>query len=324
MGWFSKILRTRTEDWIFAPLGALNPILDPESWYLNVWLRSMRIVNVRSGLSKFYGTVHSYASLLHLNRGRAEFQTVTTPNMLKDQDAKNLDRVISFNHRLLGPVPYRGQDLEIEIGLFSIKSSELAGPFIDVLERMSNAAGVSYVSSAMPFVAPLKDGINLLIGGADSTILEVGLSTTFEEVRTGTYCVIRAPKGSIDPTGLRLDTDQRLVDSSGTPITDHPYLVFSIEASDRRDDWFLVPELAKAYQDLKEVAEKGQTSEATDAFAVFRRISLTSPELLRADAKRLVDNVGNQIEEVLKPPRRFLGPPMSTRLPDLNKIPLYE
>src|SRR5215467_11995230 len=102
MGWWSRIWKQRAETWTVESLAA-NQVPDniaqesitAEQDYIRIFLRSMRIVNIRKGLSKFYGTVHSYTSVPHLSGSKAEFNVLTTPSKLKDIDAKSVDRVIS-------------------------------------------------------------------------------------------------------------------------------------------------------------------------------------------------------------------------------------
>ncbi len=78
---WNKILRARTQDWTFVPFrpeqtpnGLENRKIEPNTSYLSAFLHSMRIVNVRKGLAKFFGTVHSSISLLCEGKWLAEFQ----------------------------------------------------------------------------------------------------------------------------------------------------------------------------------------------------------------------------------------------------------
>jgi hypothetical protein len=165
MGILAELFRPVASDYTYGSLpSASQEALQAEGAYVSIFLRSVRIVNVRKGWNKFYPVVHSYISLPHLSGKVAEFQAVTSPSHLAELDADHLDRVINLNHRLLGPVPYRGGDLTCEIGLFSVKSSDLAKPFLGVLETMASVAGVSYAALAQPFIAPLKKGVELLTG----------------------------------------------------------------------------------------------------------------------------------------------------------------
>jgi hypothetical protein len=331
MGWWTSVWIQRAQHWTYAPLEPQQvpdhlqhePIPANQA-YVSIFLRSMRVVNVRRGIKKFYGAVHSYISLPHLSQApnqKAQFHHLTTPSNLKDVDASHIDRVITVNERLLGPVPYRGGDLELEVGLFSVKSVDLAGPFLSVLEGLSSAANVSFVNMARPFVDPLLQGLNLLVGAQGDAILEVGLSRTFDKPKTGYFLIMRAPLGAVPVANLRVqDEDYALFDATGCPLDRHPYMVISIEVSQQREDWFSVPELASAYKELQKDVEEGRVKATKNSQAVFNRIALTSPDLLQEDAKRIVEEVD-----------KFLKEGLSTRtaagrfsLPDLDEIKIYE
>jgi hypothetical protein len=326
MGWWNAIWKTQAENWTYVeldPRQVSQPIpfqeIQPDTGYLSIVLQSMRIVNVRRGISKFYGAVHSWISVPNIAQGTAQFQVLTTPSELKNIDAANLDRVISMDQRLLGPVPYRGGDLGLEIGLFSIKSADLAGPYLNLLEDISKVAGVSYVSAAMPFVEPIKTGINLLAGADKDSILEVGHSRASLPPRTGYFAVIRAPRGSIDTSQLRLADDRRL-EIAGTAIRNYPYIVWSLELTPHRSDWFLIPELQKAYADLRVAVQTGRSEVVDDSFAAFRRLALTSPDLLFEDAGVVAKKVEQQVKDIVTPTQTALAPGKEQNLPDLHNI----
>jgi hypothetical protein len=299
-------MRQKAETWTYlelsgeqVPTKADHAAIAPNEAYLTLTLRSLRIVDVRKALKRFYGAVHSWSSVAHVGTGRAEFEVVTTPADLRDADAEHLDRVIAMDRPLLGPVPYRGGGLDLELGLFSVMSQDLAGPFLDVLEGMSKAAGVTFVSAARPFIAPLTQGISLLTGSTRNTTLEIGIAKNWEPT-TGYYAIIRAPRGLIPPQDVRVADDQHLVDSGGNVLGTYPYVVFSIDASRDRPNWFEIPELKDAYAELNAEVSRGKVQDAEQAFAVFRRKTLTSPDLLFADARVITDKVDAQVKEVLR------------------------
>ena len=328
MGWWSSIWKKRAETWTVESLDA-NQVPDKiahepiaaEQTYIRIFLRSMRIVNVRNGLSKFYGTVHSYTAVPHLSGTKAEFNVLTTPSKLKDIDAKSVDRVISLNQPLLGPIPYRGGDVEIEVGLFSIKSADLAGPYLSVLEKMSNVAGVSYFSLALPFVEPLKEGVNLLVGAQQDSTLEIGLAQTFSKPETGYFVVIGAPKGTFKVSDLVVQKDYQLADQKGKALVDYPYMVICVEASARREDWYLIPELAAAYKDLQAQVKTGKLDRVEESFSVFRRMTLTSPDLLDNDADKIVSQIETRIKNALGPTRTSAA--KKPTLPALKTVRIY-
>jgi len=308
-GWWRPIWFSQAEDWVFGYLEpsqilAKLPKLEqtevkPNSAYLSIFLQSMRVVNVRKGLTKFYGTVHSFISLPHISGKQAKFHVLTTPADLSDIDAKNVDRVLKMNHRLLGPIPYRGGDLNIEIGLFSIKSADLAQPFLNVLGSMSKAAGVAYINIALPFVQPLLDGVNQLTGADGDSILEIGLAKTFPKVKTGTLVVMRAPKDSIKLKDLHLDEDYRLLDADKKPVKDYPYIVLAIESDPKRDNWFEIPELSQSYGEIQSALRTGKYDETIDCLTVFKRVAITCPDLQDKHARNLIKEVEKEVNQKL-------------------------
>jgi hypothetical protein len=205
-----------------------------------------------------------------------------------------------MDRRLVGPVPYRGGDVDVELGLFSIKEADLVLPFLQLLESMSKAAGVTFVSAALPFAGPIAQGIGLLAGSDQNSILEVGLSTSYGQLTTGYFAVIRAPKSALAIGHLRVDEDKKLVDDlTGRPVADYPYVVFSIEGSTERDDWFEIPDISAAYNRLRNtVLHARGKQEIDDAFTDFSLTMRCSPDLLSADAKSLVQKVQDETYSV--------------------------
>lgn len=328
MGWWKQIFRTRAEDWTYGQLtpaqvrdGKPSREIKAEAEYISAFVHSLRVCDVRRGVSKFYGTVHSLASVPPSQLGeRAEFHALTTPEGLRNLDAKNVDRVVTLDRRILGPVPYRGGDLEIELGLFSVKSADLADPFLSVLEDLSSLAGVAFVAAAKPFAEPLKRGIGLLTNSADASILEIGLAKTYNPVKTGYFVVMRAPRGRIPLDSLSLDEDGRLL-ADEAAVKDYPYVVISIEGSPERPDWRLIPEVAHAYGELERAVAKQDMNDARDALSAFKVAVNWSPDLLGADSERIYQLVASLTGKTLDAVQTAVSPE-APRLPRLDELDL--
>lgn len=329
MGWLQDIFRSRTKDWFYSPLPVENTpgtvevkTLTPNEEYLNIMLKSMRIVDVRKGLSKFYATVHSHIEISHLSGQAASFNYVTTPGDLEKLDGSKVDRVVNLNRRLLGPVPYRGADVKVQVGLFSIKEENLAAPFINLLSGMSSLGGVSFISAALPYVKPLEDGVALLTGSDDDTILEIGINTEMDKIQTGYFVVIRADKKNMKASDLIIDkNDFRLVGKDGKPIEDYPYMVFEISSSKNRDDWFNIPDVSASYNKLQADVQKANFNDASESLKAFKRIVYTSPDLLFKDGKIIYEKVEAEVSEILKAIQTSAA--KEFRLKDLSEFQLY-
>jgi hypothetical protein len=333
MGWWDGVWKAQAEDWVYGwlgpeqvPAGTPSANVEQDAAYLNIFLKSARIVNVREGLRTFYGAVHSFTRLPQRSTNTAEFNVVTTPSELKNVDAGGIDRVIQINQRLLGPVPYVGGDLEIEIGLFSVAASNLAAPYLTLLESLSKTAGVSFISSAIPLAGPILEGVKLLTGSDRDVRLEIGLSITDPEPRQG-YCIaMRAPKDAVKLAELRLDpSDFRLLGTDGRALRDYPYMVIEVSSVPQRPDWFKIPELAKAYGRIQELYRDG-SDDTEPALQMFRRIAMTCNDLTLPDANLLAEKVASMYRVVsgaTKSSRGASRPGVSRELPDLQEMNLY-
>lgn len=319
MGWWRSLLQRESEEFVFSQLTATQVPGDTESeqlipnqHYVSIYLQSLRLAHVRKITSRFYGVVHAFASVPHRAGSRAEFNTVVTPGRLRDVDPDHLDRVIQMEKPIMGPVPYRGGSVELELGLFSIKSADLAAPFLELLEEVSGAAGVAFASAVQPFIGPLRRGIDALTSG-DS--LEIGLSRVFRTLSTGWYVIIAAPKDIVAVDSIEIDhRDYRIADDR----LPYSYIVLQVVAANARPDWFMIPELQSTYRRLQRDVANGDAETARESYAAFRRAVMTSDDLLQRDAETIAAAAEREMFAVDAPGRMF---PSST-LPPLEDLKL--
>ncbi|MEZ5386820.1 MAG: hypothetical protein R3F13_15010 [Prosthecobacter sp.] len=330
MSFWNDLIRSKAEDWLFYPFaknqvaGSEEPRdLAPGQEYMNIFLKSARVVNVRSGLKKFYGAVHSFMTIpLQGQPTPGQVTTVTTPSLLKNVDPRRIDRVVSINHRLLGPIPAPSGDTKLELGLFSIEEEDLVAPYLGLLETFSGLAGVGFIKGAVPFIGPIKDGINGILHGQGDTLLEIGIATTFNPVRTGYFLVMRVPRDEIDPSTLVLDVnDWKVVGTDGKRVKDYPYLVFEISATKEKGDWASIPELHAQYNLIRDAVRRGDAKEANSNFDVFSRVAQTCFDLTSNDAIKLVAKVRAEIDSVLGSPSGHAQSSLNLR--DFGQVALY-
>jgi hypothetical protein len=289
----------------------------PETCYVNVFVTSMRITNVRVVTRKFYGMVSSFISLPSRNGQVVEYSSTSTPNFLKNIDANNLDRVASLNHRALGPVPYRGGDMKMEIGLFSIPSVDLLEPYLGLVEDISNLAGVA--GGVNPLVSIVNSALRGLLGSLDATQLAVGVATTFGPPKTGYFCTVGASREDPAMENVSLAQDGRLVRFDGREVTE-PYLVFHVSSSRGRDNWASIPDLQNAYEAIRAAAARGDLPEAENALQMFRRTATFCPDLLSEDGLRLHSLVSDEVERAFPPTRTSAG---AHEMSNLQDLPLF-
>ncbi|HEX4391893.1 MAG TPA: hypothetical protein VH084_10180 [Mycobacterium sp.] len=300
MGIWTDLWRTEVKGWAFGHIGD-EVAIEANKRYVSIMLRQMRIVNARVAFSRFYGTVEFYGRIPHLSGAPFEFASVTTPSQLRDIRRKDLNNFVIGSKRLLGPVPYVGGDLEIEIGLFAIKSQDLLMPYLDLIEDLSTAAGLAFVNVAAPYIATIKKGATALIRPEGSASLEIGASLTFPTVQAGTYFAARLAGGGRDLSKFSLDDSGRLLDDQRRLVSDVPYLVFSITEAAVRDDWHQIPAVSAAYNQLTQAIHDQQSPKDIDSYIEhFRRVLLTDPDVLYEHAKQIVEQTERRINEVVR------------------------
>jgi hypothetical protein len=175
MGIFATFLSASPQRFAFqtltsdqVPGGSQQEPLRRDECYLNIFVESLRIPKARVFTTRYYGAVYSYVSTERLGDETAHLQAVAIPNNLKDVDPEAADLIVSSNLRVVGPVPYRGGDIGIELGLVAVKSVDFSASYLQLVEDIAKTAGVGLVQTAMPFARLLERGI----GGSVREVLQ--------------------------------------------------------------------------------------------------------------------------------------------------------
>lgn len=298
--------KAEAKDYLFGqlsasqgPPGTSTTPVERDKAYVQIILRRMRIVNVRLATKKFYAAVHSDLGLLHQSGNVVNFKQLIAPPELKDVDSASCDRTIVSSQPILGPTPYRGNALQLNLALVSVVSSNLAGPYLELLSGLASAAGVSFISAAQPFLKPLASGIDLLTGVSGASMREIQVVTNLAPLQTGIFVVMRATQNDLKLSDIRVANDYALQYSDGRPVTHFPYIVVTIEASPDRNDWMSIPELKAAYLEVAEAVKRDKPDEYKEALSTFRRTALLNGDLLFDHAKQLVAQVKARMDELM-------------------------
>jgi hypothetical protein len=294
-----------------APASILQPIqfatapasraLVVDDDYVSVRLRSLRIVNTRKGITSFYGCVHSFIALLDQRAGGvSEFHVVSTADHLKQLDGASVHRVKVDDIPLLSNVPYRG-DLHLELGLFSMKEDDLAKPYLDLLQSITNAAGVGILKTALSFASPVKTGIDLLVG-AKAVELEVGIKTSPQTISAGAFVIFRPASKAVNFKAgtITVNDNGELEDGSRTVIDNCPYLIYTVEASSVRNDWFTIPDIKNAHDKMMDALRESRFTDVEKTYLPhFKLVCLTCPDLLDKHAQAIVGAEEKRVKDIL-------------------------
>jgi hypothetical protein len=291
----NELLRTKSTDYIARYIETPDETV-ADSGYLTVDLELMKIADVRKGLTRFYGVVHSSITVPDIRGEELEFQVVATPSDPNQIDLAHLDRVVVGPIRLLNGVPYRGGAVRLGIELFSIAAKDdLAAPYLNLLSSVSEKAGVSFAMTALPFVEILRTGIKVIAGG---DTLEIGRWADFDPPRPGRYLVVRAGQAQYEGAEWHVAPDGRDVLANGRSL-EQPFFLLNFKLSPTRKDWFQIPEIARSYQKIQDSIRDRDRAKLADQLVNFRLTALTCPDLLPDHALRLADQVEAQLGKAL-------------------------
>jgi hypothetical protein len=315
MGWLgnflNKVSGESPTDLIFVPslpMAGANDIgspIVPDECYIEMYIESLRLTRARKFASTFHGVVYSFVDLAREGTSKAQFAAVSKPDKLAALDPSSLDRVITVSRQMLGAVAWRGGTLDLELGLFSVKSGNLLTPMVDYVARVSSAAGASFVGAVKPFLPLISEGMDMIAGQSKDTVIEVAVDTNMALTKSRVCAIVSAQRGTIDDSKLSVDKDGTLL-LNGVPL-DRGYCVFSIRAVAQKADYGEIPELKEKYAAIQDAIKRGSGKDAQDALTAFRLATIASPDLIPSDASKLVVKAEQKVRTAFPPASLSIG-----------------
>lgn len=297
--------------------GATGKAVEFDEAYFTVRMKEVFLRRIRLLWRKYYPVLHGFTDY-----AGQEDHAVAGPGQLQDLGDVNLDRVITLNYRLTGPTAYKGGDVSILAGLYSVPGQDAAKALISTIGTLASFGGPQF-GQAVQIAGLVKDGVDKILGLGD-TKLQLGVRDSFfpngNPLRSGYYVGIAAPSIQIDVSRLWLK-DGRLVKGTdpiaSRPYEEYDYMVLSIEQSDRRDDWPLLPGLNEFNTKFGTImAESGldaneKAKRLNDLWPTFTHALKDSTFLIRPDRERIAGDVQQDLGKRLKAIRA--GGPFETR-----------
>jgi hypothetical protein len=302
--------------------GAAQTPLEAEKHYATIRLGEMYLGKSRVLWRKFSPLVHVFAAF---GTARDEHHGVAGPGQLAQIGEVASDRLIVFNTRLIGPVPYRGGDLSLIAGLYSVPQEDAAAGLVATVGALAGVAGAGSVPVG-ELIQVVKAGVDSVLG-LTKTKLRLGVIGDFAagDPPTGGFHVGIAAAENAVPRDELWIRDGRLVQGAAPPVaqgyTGHDYLVLQIEATERREDWPGLPGLADQNETFAGVM--GDTTATVTAkrdrlnalWPAFAQALRSSQYLTRHDAEAIENDVFSDLQarlNAMESGRRFetkaLGP----------------
>lgn len=271
---------------------ASGEAIEADQSYFFVRLTEMYLGRSRTLWRKFYPLVHGFTSY-----GAIEDHAIAGPGQLQEVGGGNLDRVLTLNARLAGPVPFKGGDVSLLVGLWSVPGDDSAKALVATVAAVAGLAGAA--AGPIAQVADVvKAGVDSIFGLSTSA-LRLGVRDTFfpdNPLKAGYYVGIGAVAGSVDLSRLWL-RDGKLVQGNdplvARPYEENDYFVVQVERRDVRDDWPALPVIAdlnaKFAAVMADASTKAADKRATlgEMWPEFSEVLVSSPYLTAAHACKI-------------------------------------
>jgi hypothetical protein len=203
---------------------------------------------------------------------------------------------ISFRDtRIVGPVPYLGDELGILVALFKVPSSDGRKALLSIIEKVLGVVGYGSLAQYVAMADKLGDEVFacLNVGQVDCLLAERrvyggGRGATVP-LTDGYLALVNCPEGEFRQDALRV-VDGRLCElRSGRPepISQYDHCLMRIEGLESRDDYASLP-FHKTWEKARKYLLGGKSGEAGAALLDCMQAILDCEELTESDKNALV------------------------------------
>src|SRR5207245_1819039 len=103
--------------------------------------------------------------------------SIAGPGQLRELGEANLERIVNLSYRIAGPTPFRGDEVKMLCGLYSVPGQDAAKALIDTVGALAGLGGIA-LGQAPQIAAVVKQGVESVLGLNEAT-LQLGISDTF-------------------------------------------------------------------------------------------------------------------------------------------------
>ncbi len=273
--------------------------------YLRIWLTDLYLAHRRVLFQTRSPLVHASCRFLYWG-AEQQLPLVAGPGQIEGMGAA-LDRAVNLNYRLLGPVPFRGGEVELFLALVAVQEADYGDQLLDVLGALSLLTGRGELKLALQLVQPLKRGVEGFFGLGESEV-QLGLHDTFSaspnapnRLTPGYRVVMDAADQDLDQGSLwvkdgRLCTGPTL--ESAALFEGADYLLFYLERVGRRDDIAGMVSIQQAWDEAISKARGSTDDELDIAYDTFKGTVLGSPDLIWDDQAELIERLKERVRAV--------------------------
>ena len=246
------------------PAGSAGADIGKDRDYFMVTINELFLSNARRGWATYDPMVLVTTSFLYGDK-RISVPSVVGPGLLAQAGQSLPQGLVLQDTTVAGPYPYRGGPVAIALAFYRLRNQDYAKGLLDLVEGVASAVGPAADMGILAKVGgPLLDGLNKLLGMGETEPI-AGHRIELSPVKPGGFrtCFSALIDGDEDLSVPRLRVDSgRLLTAAGGAAPkrygDSDYVLYSVSASDRRDDEATLPVYALYRRALQDAARGGE------------------------------------------------------------------
>jgi hypothetical protein len=216
---------------------------------------------------------------------------------------------VAKNFMLTPLLPFRGGAVRIAASLHAVNGQNQLTSVVDALGTIADLLVVPQLSAAIKVAGPVAAGIQGLMAGmngaahltyASSFVGASSRGGSRTALRDGYLAVLRAPHGTVATANLCVVNDELRIGAdlaTAQPFTACDFMLIHVEGREDRDDVNDIRAITDPFNEAILAARRGDAAMANALYGVVVDAVLRSPELTKADRRRVGDQLKQDYDE---------------------------
>jgi lysozyme family protein len=284
-----------------APVGEPGPVFQPGQDYFSVSLVAVHMPGKLLNSSKFAPVI--WASLKHAAWDGERTLVGMFPASEADRPAFARNDRVEIMDLQLTPRVISQEEMSVDFTLGAVKEKDFLAGALAIAGELASSPAAGFFSQLAPAVAAatgviqtadsVKKQLDVLLDQDKLQALGQLVTTLRSPLKSGLYAFTDSEEKTKD---FRFNGSSNTLDGPKGPLKS-AYVVVRLQREDSRPDWNRLPDLNQAWLRIREAALTG--GDIAAAIKSFRVTALTSPDLTRADANKVVEAAEAKFAPVL-------------------------
>ncbi|MEM6737939.1 MAG: hypothetical protein AAF620_17910 [Bacteroidota bacterium] len=265
--------------------------------YFEIRVKEQFLKNMREYWNEYNPLTIVLTEFIYANR-KESIPFVVGPELLKKIEQLDGNESVRYkNTRVVGPIPYRGDQVALFTGLFRLKTKDWALQTINLLESVANAFDSSKLTNYLNIATPLMEGIEGFFGMGDKVQFRIGQRYEYSDPATGSsetfssgyWVMIRQDGNSLNRNNFWVKDGQLFYGSDKNniqPYSSNDYLLYSIDQLNQRNDYTTF-KFHERWRDVKNAIWSSNKDTATEAYQLLIANLRDSDDLIESQMNQL-------------------------------------